>query len=165
MILRILLVVSLLLPSCGYHLVGQGKATVIPEGVSSASLQASSEPEAKQLLPELIFLWKAKASLPRLEEQATEPHVTLRIEQAETVLTPTAFDASGLAIQYRLQVSALLNMYQQNKLIWQSGILTVYADVFGGTNPTVIEAERERLTEKLRQQWAKEALARLQSGF
>ncbi len=166
MILRLSLLISLLLSACGYHLVGQGKSTVIPEGVSSATLVASSGSEAGALFPELIFLWQRNQALPQLTaDQTAENHVTLRIEQAGTEFIPIAYDANGLASHYRLQISGRLNMYQHSGLIWQSGVISVHANVFGDSNPSVIEAERERLTEQLRQRWAKEALNRLLSGF
>ncbi|MDQ7004845.1 MAG: hypothetical protein Q9N67_08010 [Ghiorsea sp.] len=166
------LVVTLMLTSCGYHLVGQGKSNVIPEGVESASLTSQGAQQDKALLAELRQAWMQRDALPSLNVEAAEAqkHVSLRIEGASEAFTPVAFDASGLAIQYRLSVSGILQMYQDSKLIWGSGQVVSSADIFGDAaaltnNPASIEAEREALIEQLRKQWAQDALARLQSGF
>jgi len=162
------LIVSLLLTSCGYHLVGQGdgKSRVIPDAVTTAALQSVAGKYGKVLLAELRTLWKQHDSFPTLQvSEDNEHHVILRIEGAKTRLTPVAFSAAGLAIQYRLTVSAVLNMYQGHRQIWGSGLVLVEADVFEGNDPSVTEAERERLTEQLNEAWAKKAMARLQSGF
>ncbi len=169
--MRFALFLSLLLSACGYHLVGQGKSNVIPDKVITASLSSQGSVQDKALLAELEQAWKQRRSLPTL--QATnqrQQHVHLRIENASETFVPVAFDASGLAIQYRLSVSASLKMYQNNTLIWHSGSVSSQADIFGDAsaltnNPASIEAERETLLEQLRKQWAQDALARLQSGF
>ncbi|MDX8388591.1 MAG: hypothetical protein R8M46_08715 [Ghiorsea sp.] len=160
------LVVCLLLTSCGYHLVGQGSSTVIPDDVTSATLVPDSGKYGKSLLAELTPLWQQNKYLPALQPQRSSlEHVTVRIEQPRNQFTPVGFDASGLAIQYRLQVSAVLKVYQEGTMIWQSGVVLVHADVFAGSDPSVIEAERERLNEQLMQEWAKDAMSRLTSGF
>ncbi|HID36846.1 MAG TPA: hypothetical protein EYP39_05650 [Ghiorsea sp.] len=171
--MRLLLTLTLvvLLTSCGYHLVGQGKSNVIPEQVVSASLTSQGAAQDKALLAELRQAWIQRKSLPVLQDKTQNTqHVSLRIESASEVFTPVAFNVSGLAIQYRLSVSASLKMYQNNALIWQSGLVVSSADIFGDAaaltnNPASIEAERETLLEQLRKQWAQDALARLQSGF
>ncbi len=173
--MRLALVLSLLLSACGYHLVGQGKSAVIPQGTTSATLLSDGSRLGKILLGELQQQWLQKASLPSLHDKNPSQnldtrHVTLRIESPNETFIPVAFDGSGLAIQYRLSVTGVLNMYQENTLIWRSGVISSNADIFGdasalANNPTAIEAERETLVEQLRKQWAQEALARLQSGF
>jgi outer membrane lipopolysaccharide assembly protein LptE/RlpB len=174
--LRLLFVVCALLTSCGYHLVGQGSSTVIPDDVISANLSAVHSPSAdssqasdkfsQPLLAELTSLWENNEYLPSLRpERVSRDHVTVRVEQADNQFAPVAFDAAGLAIQYRMQVSAVLKLYQENTMIWQSGVVLVHTDVFGGSDPSVIEAERERLTEQLEQEWAKNTMSRLTSGF
>ncbi|MDX8384650.1 MAG: hypothetical protein R8M45_11255 [Ghiorsea sp.] len=170
--LGFILACLLLLSSCGYHLVGQGESVVIPQGVTSASLSVVGDD--KPWLEELSEQWQQHADLPslqdesvrgRVSEKAGEQHITMRVEQALETFSPIAFAASGLAIQYRFQLQAMLQMYQKEKLIWSSDAVVVSADVFGKDNPSVIEAERVRLGSVLRQQWVKEALNRLNSGF
>jgi outer membrane lipopolysaccharide assembly protein LptE/RlpB len=170
--MRLALVCCLLLSACGYHLVGQGDASVIPEDVTSASLSTNAGQVGKILLGELQQLWLQNEHLPPLQDDkgVKAHHITMRIEQANTAFVPVAFDSAGLAIQYQLRVSAVLNMYQKDTLIWSSGAVSSSADVFGdasalANNPASIEAEKETLSEQLYQKWAQEALARLQSGF
>lgn len=166
MMLRLLLGVSLLLTSCGYHLIGQGTSSVIPSGVSSASLEQNSGEHGKQLLVELQYLWKNDDSLPTLQPPESEQeHIVFRIEQASNTFSAMGFDASGLAIQYRVQISGVLSMYQKDTLMWQSGVILSNADIYIGADPSIAEAERERLTGQLEQQWAQDAFARLKSGF
>lgn len=171
--MRLLLILTLasLLTSCGYHLVGRGESKVIPDDVISASLTSQGTQQDKALLAELRQAWLQRESLPSLQAKVVaQKHVSLRIESSSEAFTPVAFNASGLAIQYRLSVSGVLQMYQDNKLIWGSGQVVSSADIFGDAaaltnNPASIEAEREALIEQLRKQWAQDALARLQSGF
>ncbi len=168
--LPLYLALVLMLTSCGYHLVGQGDSAVIPQGTTSASLLSEGSKLGKILLGELHQQWLQKPSLPALQSGSDKNHVVLRIEGPNEAFTPVAFDNLGLAIQYRLSVSGVLNMYQNNTSIWRSGVVSASADIFGdasalANNPTSIEAERETLVEQLRKQWAQEALARLQSGF
>ena len=158
------LLACLLLSSCGYHLVGQGKSVVIPQGVTSASLSVLGDDAL--LLEKLSQQWQQHASLPALGKGSlATQHIRMRIERVSETFSPVAFAASGLAIQYRLQLQAVLHMYQEERLVWSSDAVVVNADVFGKDNPSVIEAERVRLGTVLRQQWAKEALNRLNSGF
>ncbi len=165
-----ILLLALLLSSCGYHLVGQGQSHVIPHDTRTVTLQTTPSTLGKILLAELRAQWLQRESLPHLQEGSGKTHVTLRIENPEQAFTPVAFDASGLAIQYRLSVSGVLRMYQEHSLIWQSGLVTSSADIFGdaaalSNNPASVEAEREALEEQLHQKWAQDVLARLQSGF
>ncbi len=161
--------VALLLTSCGYHLVGQGDGSVIPKDVTSARLTTNAGEQGKILLAELQQLWTQYDSLPPLENDTiTEETVVLRIEQVAQTFSPITFDAAGLALQYQLSVSGVLNLYQQDGLLWSSGVVSVRGQVFGeagSNNPSTIEAERETLAEQLHKQWAQDAMARLQSGF
>lgn len=164
--LTLYLAVILMLTSCGYHLVGQGESAYIPKGVVSANLQSTERADTQPLLAALTQAWEGNTYLPSLQDESFgQESVVLRIEKQNITFNPTGFDASGLAIQYRLNISAVLNMYQEHQLIWQSGTVAVFADVFEGSDSSVIEAERVRLTEQLQHQWAQQALARLQSGF
>jgi len=160
------LLFTLLLSGCGYHLVGQGDSSVIPNGVQSAWLEAKGSAQAQTLRLELAALWQENKYLPALDNvKPSKMHVTIRLEQVREIFSPIGFDASGLAVQYRLSISATLRMYQENSLIWQARGILVSADVFAGDDPSVIESERGRLTKQLQTSWARAALARLQSGF
>jgi len=160
------LCLSLAFNACGYHLVGQGKSLMIPSNVVSASLTSASNQEGKPLLRELRILWEQNAYLPPLQdEEFSQKHVVMRVEQSSQSFHAIAFDASGIALQYRLQLSASLNMYQESNLIWQSGLISVSADMYEATDPSVVEAEKTKLLIQLQQQWANQAMASLQSGF
>ena len=157
----------LLLGGCGYHLVGQGVSGVVPEGVTSASLHANSTPLAEALLLEFKALWQGNTHLPKLQDtrESGASHIVVRIEQSSETFSPIGFDASGLAVQYRLSITAALRMYRQHTLIWQAESVLVSARVFAGDDPSVVEAERVRLRRQLTRRWARQAMARLQSGF
>ena len=156
----------LLLGGCGYHLVGQGESKVIPSEVQTAWLETDASAKNKALLLELEVLWQGNKHLPALNDvKENKTHVTVRIEQISENFTPIGFDAAGLAVQYRLSISATLRMYQDSSLIWKADGVLVSADVFAGDDPSVIESERARLTKQLQTSWARAALARLQSGF
>ncbi|MDX8381545.1 MAG: hypothetical protein R8M14_05480 [Ghiorsea sp.] len=165
------LCLSLSLNACGYHLVGQGESSVILKGVTTASLSNNAGMNGQMLLSELRQRWIQNSSLPTLEEdESGKQHIIMRVENATETFTPVAFDSSGLAIQYRLSVLGVLNMYQENTLIWSSSLVSSSADIFGdasalANNPTSIEAEKETLVEQLREKWAQDSLARLLSGF
>jgi hypothetical protein len=134
--------------------------------VQSAWLEAGASPKAQALRLELAALWQENKHLPVLDDvKPSNKHITVRLEQAQEIFSPIGFDASGLAVQYRLSISATLRMYQENSLIWQAHGILVSADVFAGDDPSVIESERTRLTKQLQTSWARAALARLQSGF
>jgi len=160
------LALLLLLTSCGYHLVGQGESNVIPSDVQTAWLESGKSSKGQGLRMELEVLWQGNKHLPALDHvKPNKTHVVVRIEQASETFTPIGFDAAGLAVQYRLSISATLRMYQASSLIWQANNILVSADVFAGDDPSVIESERARLTKQLQTSWARAALARLQSGF
>jgi len=164
--LLVSLYLSLYLNACGYHLVGQGKSLVMPASVVSASLESTSNQEGKPLLRELRILWEKNEYLPPLQdEEFSQKHVVMRVEQSSQSFHAIAFDASGIALQYRLQLSASLNMYQEGNLIWQSGLVSVAANMYEASDPSVVEAEKTKLTAQLQQQWANQVMASLQSGF
>ncbi|MDQ6979849.1 MAG: hypothetical protein Q9M46_00060 [Ghiorsea sp.] len=157
---------ALILTSCGYHLVGQGESNVIPSEVQTAWLESGKSAKGQALRMELEVLWQGNKHLPSLDHvKPNKTHVTVRIEQVSENFIPIGFDAAGLAVQYRLSISATLRMYQESSLIWQANNILVSADVFAGDDPSVIESERARLTKQLQTSWARAALARLQSGF
>ncbi|MDQ6988601.1 MAG: hypothetical protein Q9M19_01870 [Mariprofundaceae bacterium] len=165
--LTLYLVLSMMFTACGYHLVGQGGGSVIPDTVQTAQLDTLDGLEYQALRTELQHRWSQQAHFPALQGE-TEPskqHITLRLEQVQISFVAIAFDAAGLAIQYRLQVAGVLNMYQQHALLWGTGRLSVQAEVFAADNPSAIEAERAQLLLTLRQTWANEAIKRLKSGF
>ena len=164
---HLLLGLSLLFASCGYHLAGQGDFSVIPEDVQSVALEAGATQLDKQVKSEMVRVW-SQGSLPALYDEPplnSEQHVVIRIEQLGYAMRPVAYNSSGLAIQHNLELSGQLYMYRNSERIWQSGRLSEGSDIFGGGDPSVTEAERERLSDQLQQRWVKRAIKSLKSGF
>jgi len=166
----LLIATSLLLGSCGYHLVGHGDgAGVIPADVRTVSLQATNE-VAKTLMPglERHFLRQSGESYELVATGKTvdsERHAAIRLEQASESFVPSAFDSTGVATQYRLTISGNIRVYRGGKVIWDSGLISEAGDVFVTGGPSGVEASRSRIQRDLRKQWAGRAWSRLSSGF
>ena len=171
MIFRALFVAtSLILGSCGYHLVGHGDgAGVIPADVKTVSLQATNA-VAETLLPELKrhFSTKGDKGYELVDADKihdAEVHVDVRLEQASEQFSPSAYDRSGVATQYRLTISGNIRIYRSGKLLWESGAISESGDVFVTGGPVGVEASRSRIQRDLRKQWATRVWSRLSSGF
>ncbi|MFC1545836.1 adenosylmethionine-8-amino-7-oxononanoate aminotransferase [Pseudomonadota bacterium] len=163
-------VVAMLLTSCGYHLVGHGNgAGVIPADVETVSLQATNE-AAKSLLVELKRRISNRSEEGYLLVEAdkvedAEAHAAIRLEQASEQFVPSAYDASGVATQYRLTISGNILVYRSGKLLWKSGVISESGEVFVVGGPPGAEAARNRIQRDLRTQWASRVWSRLSSGF
>lgn len=164
------IVTSLMLASCGYHLTGHGDgADVIPADVKTVSLQATNE-TAETLMPELKrhFLTKGGEGYELVDVDKThdpETHAEVRLEQVSERFVPSAYDTTGVAIQYRLIISGNILVYRSGKLLWESGAISESGDVFVTGGPVGVEASRSRIQRDLRKQWASRAWNRLNSGF
>jgi outer membrane lipopolysaccharide assembly protein LptE/RlpB len=171
MIFRNLLVItSLMLVSCGYHLMDRSDgAGVIPADVKTVSLQATNE-TAETLMPQLKrhFLTKSDKGYELVDvgkTQDPEAHAAIRLEQASERFVPSAYDTTGVATQYRLIISGNIRIYRSGKLLWESGAISESGDVFVTGGPVGVEASRSRIQRDLRKQWATRAWKRLSSGF
>jgi outer membrane lipopolysaccharide assembly protein LptE/RlpB len=164
--MRILLPVLMLLTSCGYHLVGHGDGMgVIPADVRTLSIVGSGESQ-QMLAPLRQRLNSESFSLIEHGDSTDEEHhATLRLHVAPVAFNPSAYDAAGVAIQYRMVISGSLQVERMGEIIWQSGTIQRLGDVFVVGDPTSIEASRERLLRDLRKQWLQDAMGRLRSGF
>ncbi len=163
------LMLAVTLSSCGYHLVGHGdSAGVIPADVKTISLQATSE-VANTLMPELRQRFSAQGGSYELVDvssvEDSDLHAAIRLEQAAESFVPSAYDSSGIAIQYRLTISGNIRIYRSGKLIWESGAISESGDVFVTGGPSGVEASRSRIQRDLRKQWVTRAWSRLSSGF
>jgi len=162
------LLLVVLLTSCGYRLVGQGGDTgVIPAEVTTLSVQGSNA-VARGLAPGL------RQQLARSEryrvvygKEAVDDaaHALLRIDRASESFVPSSYDASGIATQYRMQLSAAVRIYRTGKLFWESGAISVAGDVFVAGGPASIESSRERIRQDLQKEWVQKVMARIRSGF
>jgi outer membrane lipopolysaccharide assembly protein LptE/RlpB len=164
------MVFAMALASCGYHLAGHGDgAGVIPADVKTVSLQATNA-TAETLMPELKrhFLTKRDKGYELVDADKakdSETHADVRLEQASERFVPTAYDATGVATQYRLIISGNIRIYRSGKLLWESGAISESGDVFVTGGPVGVEASRSRIQRDLRKQWAARAWNRLSSGF
>jgi len=167
------MVVTLLLSSCGYHLVGHGDGRgVIPADVSRLIVAAQGDEGGKQLAAFRDALQTKSLSVDvrsvsdRETQGADSPQDAILIIQANPAsFTPSAFDASGVASQYRMIYSGQLSLFRQGRSIWQSGHISERGEVYVTADPTSIEASRQQLLRNLRKQWRQTALGRMRSGF
>jgi len=164
---RILLAgLILALSGCGYHLVGHGgDSGAIPADVQAVSLVGNAD---AQLLSQLRQRLQSDRYAIIDAADTTGEHTThamLHINLAPLTFTPSAFDATGIATQYRMIFSGALLLEQQGKTLWQSGPIQRQGDVFVTGGPTSIEASRQRLLSDLQQQWLSDAVGRIRSGF
>jgi len=165
----VLLAVLLLLPaSCGYRLVGQGgESGVIPAEVMTLSVQATNT-IARGLAPGLkrqLARGGRYAVVSGKEPVDDATHALLRIDQASELFAPSAYDASGIATQYRMRLTAAVRIYRAGKLFWESGAIVVAGDVFVAGGPASIESSRERIRRDLQKEWVQTVMARIRSGF
>lgn len=153
------------LNACGYHLVGQGKGSgVIPKDASQVVVVATAN--AGKLLT--VFRQKLAQSgdIPVVNmNEAMDDAIVIRMEHVSETMTGSAFDASGLANQYRVTVSASLRVLKSGKELWKSESINTSGDVFATGGAVAIEAQKQRVSQALRDEWAQKALGRLRSGF
>jgi len=159
------LMLALGLSACGYHLVGQGgDAGVIPENTTQVVLMATGNSE--KLLRVFRQKMAQSGDMPIVSSKdADSDAVEIRLEHASETMTASAFDASGIANQYRVTISASLRVLQSGKELWKSEVMSVSGDVFVSGGAVAIEAHKERVSEALRDEWVQKALGRLRSGF
>ncbi|MBL4760737.1 MAG: hypothetical protein JKY80_07805 [Mariprofundaceae bacterium] len=159
------LILALLLNACGYHLVGQGGGSgVIPEDATQVVVMATGN--SGKLLRVFRQKMAQTGDVPIVSSKdADSDAVEIRMEQVSESMTASAFDASGIANQYRVTVSASLRVLQSGKELWKSEVLSVSGDVFVSGGAVAIEAHKERVLEALRDEWVQKALGRLRSGF
>jgi len=165
--MRALWLVAMMLASCGYHLVGHGDgAGVIPADVQS--LNIISHDEGNLLLPALreqlaTDTLTVTGNAKTVHESAHHARLILQVNPIS--FTPSAYDASGIAIQYRMVYSGSLILEREGTAIWQSGAFSAQGEVYVTGDPTSIEASRQQLLTGLRKQWLRTAVGRLRSGF
>jgi len=160
-----LLCALLVLNACGYHLVGQGSdGGAIPADVSTISVTGNAKPALLSLLRQRLQSDRYSIVGANAVNDQTR-HVTVYINMAPLVFTPSAYDRSGLATQYRMTFTGSLRVDRNGDTLWQSGPVQRQGDVFVTGGPTSIEASRQRLEKDLRKQWLGDAVGRLRSGF
>jgi len=157
----IALCLTLVLGACGYHLAGQGRGAV-PEDVGIVNV-TGTDPSAHGILS----AWRRYVSDHARGFVVGTDHADaeLRLGAISETFNPVSFDASGVAITYRLSRSGSISLWRKDVRIWSSGAISVQGDVYAVGGPTSIEASRARLSRDLDRQWIREAWLKLSSGF
>lgn len=166
---RMLWLLPLLLTGCGYHLAGHETGSgAVPADVQTLSLQVQGEDPAR-LLPELKRRMQRSKTTYRLVDNdvvvAADTHARLFLQNESEHFVPSAYDANGIAVQYRLTIAATLQLYHGGELVWSSGNMAISGDVYVTGDPVSIEASRQQVRRDLRSEWVRRAWSRLRSGF
>jgi len=163
----ILLAVLLSLPGCGYHLVGHGGGTgAIPDDITTVTVAGNAKAgllsRLRQQLQSDRYAIVDSSAVPESDKTS---HAIVLIKMAALAFTPSAFDISGVATQYRMTITGTAQVDRDDKTIWKSGPIQRQGDVFVTGGPTSIEASKQRLQKDLSQQWLNDAVGRIRSGF
>jgi len=155
------------LVGCGYHLVGHGDNSggAIPADVTALSLVGNADTTLMLALQQRLQADRYAIVAQDSVIEDLSHYAMLHVNLSPLVFTPSAFDAAGIATQYRMIFAGTLVLDQQGKNIWQSGVISRQADVFVTGSPTSIEAGRERVLKDLQKQWLSDAVGRVRSGF
>jgi len=160
-----MLAVLLSLAGCGYHLVGHGGgAGAIPADITTVTVAGNAEAGLlsrlrQQLQSDRYAMVDSRAVTDKAH------HATVLIHMSALTFTPSAFDISGVATQYRMTITGEVQVDIDDKTIWQSGPIQRQGDVFVTGGPTSIEASKQRLQKDLSRQWISDAIGRIRSGF
>lgn len=163
------LILMLTLSACGYHLVGQGESSgVIPKNASQIMVVAT--PNTGKLLTMFRQKLAQSSDVPVVDmneakDAVTDNSIEIRMEHVSEAMTASAFDASGIANQYRLTISASLRVLQSGKKLWESEVIRTSGNVFAAGGVVAIKAQKERVLQDLREEWVQKALGSLRSGF
>ncbi len=150
------------LAGCGYHLVGQGESSVLPAG---ASLVVRADDETGRNMAKALARMLIDRGYSLARDTAQASTYVLHIRHVTERFLPVAYDASGLAVQYRLSLRADATLIQGENERWRSDTLHVQGDVFANGGPTEIDAQRSQVRRQLQEAWVRKCLARLLSGF
>ncbi len=159
---------GLMLSGCGYHLVGHGDSSgAIPEDVVSVSVESPAlfaSGLVSALKRQLDGSDRYKVIAPEdVVDEST--HAVIRVEQVSEQFVPSAYDASGIATQYRLTLRGRVVLYREGRRVWESGSISKAGDVFVAGGPSGIEASRRRIREDIEKEWVYAAVSRINSGF
>ncbi len=155
----------MLLSGCAYHLVGHGDgSSAIPVDVKTVSITGNANAALlsqfrQRLHSGQYVIIDAGSVIDRSR------HASVFITMTPLVFTPSTFDINGAATQYRMTLAGSISIENNNKAVWQSGLIQRQGDVFVTGGPTSIEASRQRLQADLSKQWLSDAIGRIHSGF
>ncbi len=153
----------LALAGCGYHLAGHGEgewlAPYAPVRV------AGNDAAAAAAIADRL----QAAGIEVAEGKDRPARSMLRVELAAPSFAPSAFDANGIAVQYRMRITGSLKLEPleaaKELAPWQSGSLIEEGEVYVAGGAAGTEASKRELAERLRATWIERALGRLFSGF
>ena len=160
-----LLVGILMLSGCGYHLVGHGGGSgAIPDDVTTVTVTGNIDGEQLARLRRQLQSERYRLVGNAVVADQTH-HAIVSVHMNAPIFSPSAYDISGVATQYRMTITGALQVDQNGQTIWQSGPIQRQGDVFVTGGPVSIEASKQRLQQDLRKQWLNDAIGRLRSGF
>ena len=157
---------TLSLSACGYNLVGHGGGSgAIPADVKTVSLAVYGDNQKVLSLFRQGLVSDSFTLIESADVEDSKSHVVVRINLAQLLFVPSAYDIAGVATQYRMTYAGVVSVQRAEKQLWQSGRVQRTGSVYVTGGPASIEASRERLLRDLRKQWVSDALGRLRSGF
>lgn len=160
-----LLIITLSLGACGYHLVGHGgQQGVLAADVQQLQLQGS-DAEGKAMAEALLPMLAAEYQVSLQAAKDDTSVARLRVVDAAQQVDISAYDAAGIAIQYRMTLRGAIQVIQPEADVWQSREIVVSGDVFASGDAIAVEAAKARTHEDLLQEWATQAMNAIQSGF
>lgn len=169
MLNRLLLLLLLMLAGCGYHLAGDSDRGVISTDVHTVSIQRNGVSDQLWVAfrDQLAQSYGTQLAIIEPSEKGEDAshHMEIRLEKGDESFVPSAYNAAGIASQYRLTVGAKVSVYQKGELLWASETIKESDDVYAVGGPAGIEAAKARLSGDLYRQWAIRAVQRLRSGF
>ena len=158
-----LILMALLLSSCGYHLAG-GPPGALPEDVRLLAIIPVGD-EADMLARTIRRELELRAGDVVLVKAGENAQAELRIGPLSSTYRPAAYDEQGIATAFRATLSGNLSLWRDGTSIWNTGDIFMQEDVFAVGGPASIEASKERVLESLRSRWSSEAIQRFASGF
>jgi outer membrane lipopolysaccharide assembly protein LptE/RlpB len=155
--------ICLMLSSCGYHLMGMGRG-VVPADVEVVRVVGAGSNE--RFMSSWLTYLRDNASYNVIAAASDqEADAELHIGRLAESLAPITYDASGIVTVDRMTLSGDVSLWQNDENIWSSGAISVYEDIDVTGSPTAIESAKTRIRSDLETQWIRQAWLKLSSGF
>ncbi len=155
--------ICLMLSSCGYHLMGMGRG-VVPADVQVVRVVGAGGNE--RFMSSWLTYLRDNASYKVIAAASDqEAEAELHIGRLAESLVAITYDASGIVSVDRMTLSGEISLWQNGESIWNSGAISVYEDLDVTGGPTTIESAKTRIRSDLETQWIRQAWLKLSSGF
>ncbi len=151
---------TLILGACGYHLAGRGRGAV-PEDVHIVRVTGAKTSHG--LLSAFRRYVSNHADGFTVGKKGASAE--LRMGTISESFAPVTFNASGVAVSYRLSRSGSISLWRKDVRLWDSGPISAQGVVYAVGGPSSIEASKNRLRRDLDRQWIRKAWMSLSSGF